>query len=292
MVRLLAAAIVLSCFSTSAWAQAQPAPPAAGTQPVTPTVKPAIRKPAARGESAGKPVIAKSGPCGLGVIVSVGDEFMVAKIGLTIFQNNEKVVPIESWGLNDLVFARVRAAAPPGVTVLRIPYSKAAFPPREETKNQWFRDERAELVDLMRRITNGTNCQRYVLVSKSISKFNDLNWTVRGIGIVDHDVPLRRRTYLFALSYIRVFDGRDFSIIRQGSALTHLDPLVKRMLLGTLILGPYSELAEASFPNNPEEAAKNLALREYARALLTTSLDKTLPFMLQSDHGQSEGRAK
>jgi hypothetical protein len=56
---------------------------------------------------------------------------------------------------------------------------------------------------------------------------------------------------------------------------------VKRMLLGTLILGPYSELAEASFPSNPEDAANNLALREYARALLTTSLDKTLPYMLR-----------
>jgi hypothetical protein len=280
MVRLLAAAIVLSCFSTSAWAQAQPTPPAAGTQPVTPTVKPAIRKPAARSESAGKPATAKSGPCGLGVIVSVGDEFMVAKIGLTRFHNSETVVPIESWGLNDLVFARVRAAAPPGMTVLRIPYSKSAFPPREAPKTL-FRDERAELVDLMRQVTNGTNCQRYVLVSKSISRFNDLAWTVRGIGVVEHDVLLRRRTYFFALSYIRVFDGRDFSIIRHGSALTHLDPLVKRMLLGTLILGPYSELAEASFPSNPEEAAKNLALREYARALLTASLDKTLPFMLR-----------
>ena len=280
MVRLLAAAIVLSCLSTSAWTQTQPTPPAAGPQSATPAAKPAIRKPP-RNEPTAKPASARSGPCSLGVIVSVGDEFMVSKIGLTIFQKKETVVSIESWGLNDLVFARVRAAAPSGATVLRIPYSKSAFPPREEAKNQWFRDEKAELVDLMRRITNGTNCQRYVLVSKSISRFNDLNWTVCGIGIVDHDVPLRHRTYLFALSYIRVFDGRDFSIIKQGSALTHLDPLVKRMLLGTLILGPYSELAEASFPSNPEDAANNLALREYARALLTTSLDKTLPYMLR-----------
>jgi hypothetical protein len=205
-------------------------PPTTGTQAAPAAVKPVIRKPVARSESPSKPASAKSGPCGLGVIVSVGDEFMVTKIGLTRFHNSETVVPIESWGLNDLVFARVRAAAPPGMTVLRIPYSKSAFPPREEPKTL-FRDERAELVDLMRQITNGKNCQRYVLVSKSISRFNDLAWTVRGIGIVDHDVTLRHRTYLFALSYIRVFDGCDFSIIRHGSALTHLDPLVKRMLL-------------------------------------------------------------
>jgi hypothetical protein len=280
MLRSFAAVIILSCFSTSAWTQVQPTPPVAGTEATQPAAKPAIRKPAARSEPAGKQASGSSGPCGLGVIVVVGDEFTVKTIGLTVFQSKETVVPI-NWGLEDLIFARVRAAAPPGLTVLRIPYNKSRFPTREEPKNQLFRDERAELVDRMRKVTQGTNCQRYVLVGNSISRFGTYSYNVRGIGIVNHDILAGHRIYFFALSYIRVFDGRDFSIIRHGSALTHVDPLVKRMLLGTLILGPYSELAEASFPNRPEEAAHNLALRECARALLTASLDKTLPYMLQ-----------
>jgi hypothetical protein len=279
MIRLLAVAIALSCLTTSASTQTQPSPPVSGTPATKPLVKPTARKPAERNESQGKAAPARSDACGLGVIVSVGDEFMVKK--LNFFNDNETMVPIESWSLNDLVFARVRAAAPPGVTVRRIPYTKSAFPPREELRNQLFRDMRAELLDLMRQITSGANCERYILVSKSISRLNDTSQTVRGIGIIDWDVPLKRRTYLFALSYIRVFNGRDFSIIRQGSALTHREPLVKRMLLGELILGPYSELAEASFPSRAEETASNLALREYARALLTASLDKTLPWMLR-----------
>ncbi len=179
MIRLLAAAIVLSCLSTSASTQPQVSPPAPGTHATKPLVKPAARKPAERNESADKPAPVRSDPCGLGVIVSVGDEFMVKKLGLNFFSDNETVVPIENWALNDLVFARVRAAAPPGVTVRRIPYTKSAFPPREELKNQLFRDMKAELVDLMRQITSGTNCQRYVLVSKSISKFNESSHTVR-----------------------------------------------------------------------------------------------------------------
>jgi hypothetical protein len=127
MLRSFAAVIVLSCFSTSAWTQVQPTPPVAGTEATKPAAKPAIRKPAARSEPAGKPASVRNGPCGLGVIVSVGDEFMVKTIGLTVFQNRETVVPIESWGLNDLVFARVRAAVPPGVTVLRIPTTNRHF---------------------------------------------------------------------------------------------------------------------------------------------------------------------
>lgn len=280
MIRLLAAVIVLSCFTTSAWTQAQPAPQATATQPATPSVKPAIRKPAVRSEPAGKPASGSSGRCGLGVIVVVGDEFTVKTIGLTIFQSKETVVPVK-WGLEDLIFARVRAAAPPGLTVVRIPYDKSRFPPREAPKNELFRDERAELVEHMRKVTEGTNCQRYVLVGNSISQFGTYRYTVRGIGIVNQDVLAAHRIYFFALSYIRVFDGRDFSIIRHGSALTHIDPLLKRMLLGTLILGPYSELAEASFPHKPEDAANNLAFREYARTLLTASLDRTLPYMLR-----------
>lgn len=278
MLRLLAAAIVLSCVSTFASAQAQPAPQTTATQPAPTTAKSAIRKPAARNQPAGKQAAGGGGSCGLGVVVVVGDQFTVKTIGLTRFQSKETVVPIH-WGLEDLIFARVRAAAP-GLTVIRIPYVKSRFPEREKP-NELFRDERAELADHMRKVTEGTNCQRYVLVGNSISRFSTYAYTVRGIGIVNQDVLVGHRIYFFALSYIRVFDGRDFSILRHGSALTHIDPLLKRVLLGTLILGPYSELAEASFPNKPEDVAGNLAFREYARALLTASLDKTLPIMLR-----------
>jgi hypothetical protein len=234
-----------------------------------------------KNSGAGTSATSRSGACGLGVVVGIGDEFMVQTRGLVVFQNKAKAVPIESWGLGDLIFARVRAAAPPGVTVLRIPYSKARFPPREAPKGQWFRNMKAELVELMREITNGTSCQRYILVSKSLSTFGTSNWTVGGLGIVDQDVLVGRRIYLFALSYIRVFDGRDFSIIRHGSALTNFDPFLKQRLLGAQVLGPYRELPVESFPGRPEDAAGDLALRDGVRAMLTESLDKTLPFMLR-----------
>jgi hypothetical protein len=274
MLRLFLAAIVLSLLSTSTSTQTLPSQPAG--QATKPPARPATRKPAERTEPAASP---RSESCGIGVIVAVGDEFMLKRIGLDFFNNHAKVVPIESWGLDDLVFARVRAAIPRNVAVRRIPYSKSVKP-REELTSQFFRDRKAEQVDVMRQITAGISCERYVLVGRSISKINDSNETVRGVGILDMDVPLRHKAYVFALSYVWVFDGRDFSIIRQGSAITKRDPLMQRMLLGELILGPYSEVVQASLPSQPGEIANNLALREYARALLTASLDKTLPWML------------
>ena len=277
MVRLLATAIVLSCLSTSASTQTPAFPPTSGTQSTESPIKSTTRKPVERNDPVAS---AKIEPCGIGIIVAVGDEFMVKRIGLDFFNDHVKVVPIESWGLNDLVFARVRAAVPRGVAVRRIPYSKSVKP-REELTNQFFRDRKAEQVDVMRQITAGTGCERYVLVGRSISRVNESKETVRGIGILDMDVPLRHKTYVFALSYIWVFNGRDFSIIRHGSAITKRDPLMQRMLLGELILGPYNEVTQASFPSRPDEIVNNLALREYARALLTASLDRTMPWMLR-----------
>lgn len=281
MVRQFVVTIILWCFSTQVWAQAPSAPPAAGTEIVKPTVKPAIRKPAARGEPDGNVPPARIGPCTLGVIVVIGDEFMVKSIGLTVFQSKETAVPITGWGLNDLIFTRVRAAAPAGATVLKIPYNPSRLPQHDAPRDSLIRNAKTELADYMREVTRGTNCQRYVQIANSISSFGSTNYTVGGFGVVDVDILLGHRVYLYALSFIRVFDGRDFSIIRQSSALINRTPLAMQRLLGALMSGPYRELPVESFPGRPEDAAGNIELRDGVRAMLTESLDKTLPFMLQ-----------
>src|SRR5579862_6519524 len=72
--------------------------------------KPAAKKPARPKPDAGAtPAAAASaprGPC-IGVIPHVGDHFAVRTVGLTVFGNDLKEIPIESWGLDDLVVARV-----------------------------------------------------------------------------------------------------------------------------------------------------------------------------------------
>jgi len=51
-------------------------------------------------------------------------------------------------------------------------------------------------------------------------------------------------------------------------------------LLGKQIGGPYRELPAESFPTRPEDAAADPTLRDGVRAMLTESLDKTLPLLL------------
>ncbi|WP_157095646.1 hypothetical protein [Bradyrhizobium sp. AT1] len=274
--RLLVITIIL-CFSTQARAQAQP-------ETAQSAVKQANGKLTTRREATGKPVPVAGGSCDVGVVVTTGDEFTVQTTGLTIFQNKKTVVPIPGWGLSDLIFARARAAIPAGMSVLRIPYNPAKFPPRNEKdtlKDRLFRDPDAELAEYMRQVAKGTNCRHYIQILNSISPIGSSNYTVRGFGILNQDVVLGRRIFLHALAFIRIFDGRDFAIVRQSSALINLDhSLAVQRFLGKLVGGPYRELPAESFPARPEDAADNLALRDGVRAMLAASLDKTLPLLL------------
>jgi hypothetical protein len=278
MFRLLAIASIATCLVAPASAQSSPAP------------KPRSAPPQASVNQQTAPTLRARASCDLGVIAAVGDEFQIKQISLSHWISEPSYVPISHWGLDDLVFERVRAAAGPRTIVQRIPYSKERFPPPKETQNALFRDREAELVEILRKITSGTSCQRFVLVGRSISRFNGSVQTVRGIGIIDLDNPLRHRTYLYALSYIRVFDGRDFAILKQGSAITEREPLLDRMVLGETISGPFREVDNAAFPSNPADAAHNLAFREAVRAMLKSSLDRTLPSMLQPSTTEASSR--
>lgn len=255
----------------------------AGAQ-TAPKTSTANGKVTARRDVTARPASTGGGSCDIGVVIATGDEFTVKSTGLTIFQNKTTAVPIPGWRLGDLMFARIRAAIPAGVSVLRIPYFPAKIPSHDSSKDtlmdRLFRDLKAELADYMREVVKGTSCRHYIQIGNSISPIGSSNYTVRGFGIINQDVLVGHRIYLYALAFIRVFDGRDFSVIRQSSALINLQPLMVQRLLGAQIGGPYRELPEASFPARPEDAAGNSALRDDVRAMLAESLDKTLPFML------------
>jgi hypothetical protein len=271
MVRVFTAAIFLSCFIVSASAQA-PSPQGAATQ----TGTPAAKKSAPKAKTSAKPV-ADSGPCQIGVIPVIGDTFVVQKVGLMVFGNELTEVSTSGWGLDDLVVARIRAAAP-GATVRKITAAKDAFAAikRPEGLSGLFHDTNADLVAAVRQIVAGTHCKRYVLVRRYGSQFSNTNQDVRGVGIVSW----AGRTYSFALTYIRVFDGEDFSIIKRGAASTDDEPAISRALMLNPIRGPSRKLEEGFFPSAPGEAVSNPALRDEIRALLAASLDQTVPAML------------
>src|SRR5882757_8567600 len=187
MIRAFVAACALSCLSASAWAQGQPAPATAAT-PSAMAVKPTVKKPAPKARISAKPPgPADSGPCQVGVISVIGDEFVVQRVGLTLFGNEYTEVPIDAWGLDDLVVTRVRAALP-NTAVRKIAYPKGTFAPYDHPAPALFRNSRDDLTAIVRQTTANAGCERYVVVTKITGQVDGTNQTNRGIGVLNRGI--------------------------------------------------------------------------------------------------------
>ena len=116
------------------------------------------------------------------------------------------------------------------------------------------------------------NCERYVLVHRHGGSQREF-----GIGISKH--YLGSKADLFAMMYIRVYDGRTFQLINEAPALMEEDTYANRFkyYLG----GPSRPIDLAMFPEKAADAAANPVLRDGVRQMLTVSLDRTLPGMLR-----------
>ena len=270
MLRVLATTFVLSFFVTSAWAQIQPAPGG----PSAP--RSVAKNPAAKAKTRAKQATpAESGPCRIGVIPVVGSKFAVQKIGLTVFNNDDADVAIESWGLDDLVVARVRAAAGSAAGVRRIAYPQDAFAAYERPAPALFRNRQDDLTAIVRQITANAGCESYVVVMKFTAQMNGTNQPLRGIGVYNRGIgSLISLTRLFANIQLTVFDGQTYAIRKK--------PFELGTALASDLAGedPLTKLDNAAFPEPPTAASTSATLRDGTRALVAAHLDKALPPLL------------
>jgi hypothetical protein len=276
MIRPLAVALLLSCLAEATWAQNQTAP-GTGAAPGAPIVKPVAKKQQPKTKPATTPTNAvENGPCRLGVIPAVGDQFVVQKVGFTVFNNEYTEVPIDAWGLDDIIVARVRAAAGGGVR--RLAYAKGAFTPYDHPQPQLFRNSQDDLTAIVRQIAANATCERYAVVTKLNGVLDGTNQTLLGVGVLNHGTRLFSRTHLFVNIHVTVFDGQTFAIHRNPSV--SFGTVLAGALEMTALRGPHRELDNALYPANAADAANSARLRDGARTLLAETLDKTLPAIL------------
>jgi hypothetical protein len=279
MVRVFVVACALSYLTASGWAQGQPATTAT---PAVAAVKPAVKKPAPKARISAKPPgPADNGPCQVGVISVIGDEFVVQRVGLTIFGNEYSEVPIEGWGIDDLVMTRVRAALP-NTAVKRITYPKGTFAPYDHPAPALFRNSRDDLTAIVRQITANAGCQRYVVVTKLTGQVDGTNQTHRGIGVLNRGIGTGAlsHTSLFTDVDVSIFDGQTFAPHKNTF---NLEGSLKRALLGEWARDPLSKLENDAFPEPAAVAAASATLRDRTRSLLTAVLDKTLAASLKEE---------
>jgi hypothetical protein len=277
MLRIVAIALMAACLTGPAWAQAQPVQ-AQSAQPAAKSIakKPATKsKPAKRVESSPP---ADSGPCSLGVIPVIGNQLSVEKFGVTVFETEENEVPIEGWGLDDLVMARVRAATGADPTVRRISYSNGVFEPYYNPTSRFLPDPRESLSSIVRSVTASTNCARYLVVTRSVDKIPNSNLTLKGIGTYNQGLgSLIRHSHLFANISINLIDGQSYEKISTFSADTG-SRLSETMRLTE---DPLKKLDNSDFPDPPSAASNSAVLRERIRTLVAAKLDRDLPNYLK-----------
>jgi len=261
---VLAAALVSYALLSPTGGQVQPAP-----KPEV--VRPAVKKPATVAPRG--PV--EAGPCQIGVIPIAGDLFMVEKFGPLKFLDKYTRTSVAAWALDDLVVSRVRAAAP-GSSVRRIPYTPKELRSggRREQNSLFARYREAAAVgSFVQFLAPRLRCERYVVVHRHGGAQREY-----GIGVSQY--PYDGPVHLFAMMFIRVYDGKTFEVIKEAPALMTEDTYIERLRHYPLG-GPSTLLDRAMFPEKPADAVNNPVLREGVRTMLTKSLDKTLPSLLQ-----------
>ena len=272
MVRSFAMLLLVSCLAAPAFAQNQPAQassPAATSKSVGKKSPPGPKPPK-------QATATETGPCAIGVIAAIGDHFSVQHVGLTVFGNELIEVPIEPWGIDDLVVTRVRAAAGGSTAVHRIVYAKGAFDRYYHPPSQLFSKPDNDLPTIVRTITASSHCDRYLVVTKSSGQYGGTNQTMDGLGVVTNSSSGMFNTgALFAYVQVTVFDGQSFAIRE--------DPLgtVGARLAASLSKDDsIQQLKDFEPPATPEATINNARLRDGARALLSAKLDRILPAYL------------
>ena len=223
-----------------------------------------------------KPNAADSGKC-IGVISAIGEDLIIKKIGITVFGNEQRTAPIDSWHIDDIVANKVSAFLSKGSTVRRITYPKGAFSSLEENHSLFYNGN-DDLLGIVRRVTSSTRCDHYVVIVKTGHILANSNQSIYGLGILETNSLLGSTDYIHALFAIKVYDGQTFAIIGQKAVFIERRNLLSDFT-GPAIHGPYRTVDQSWWPQS--DAAQSTKLKDGIRSLVEQALDATMPDILR-----------
>jgi hypothetical protein len=206
----------------------------------------------------------------VGVISAVGHTFALQKIGITVFGNELKEVPIGSWGIDDAVASRVGAVLSPRYKVKRIAVPQGMFAAYE--KPAAFSSSDAELQGIVRRLAASQGCDLVIVVTRSGISWGSSNQVVVGLGLLEAGGLINAgNVTLFAVTAVSLYDGRTFE------RLTWQRPQfqIGGSMMGG-INGPHRTLERSWWPATPQ-AVHNDKLKSATRALVEQSVAATIP---------------
>jgi hypothetical protein len=200
---------------------------------------------------------------------------VVDKFGLTVFGNEHDEV-VTNWGLDDLIFERVRTAAGTALPVRRITYSPGAFEPFYHPRSRFLPDPRDGLSAIVQGIAGNAGCERYLVITRFAGQLPDTNLTLDGVGVYNRGLGnIVRHTALFANIALTLLDGQTYA------KQERLGFLLAANFKASLTESPLVMLPNESFPEPAATATGSVILRDQTRALVAAKVDRLLPGYLK-----------
>ena len=207
----------------------------------------------------------------VGIISAVGDTLTVTKAGLSGPGNGQRVYPIESWGIDDLIVSRASALLSRRFQPRPVTYRRTAFAALERSNPvvvvNLLRKDR--IGDLVRTEASPQGLDAYVVITKGTSMYGNGGRSVGGIGITNHSALLKSYNQIHALYVVTVIDGHKFSVLEKRSAA----PLDNTEIVR---LGGPSRMVDDTLLPTATGAAGSEKLKEAVTDLIERSLPATL----------------
>jgi hypothetical protein len=154
----------------------------------------------------------------VGIVSAVGDQFTLARAGLTGLDSSSRRVSIASWGLDDLIAQRVGEALSIRFQVQPVSYPRASFAAIQESAITGVNLVRGDpFKKLVQTEISPQGLDAYVVITKAKANFGG-NRKVEGLGLITYRTLLESFSLVHALYEIRVVDGRTFDIIEKSAA--------------------------------------------------------------------------
>jgi hypothetical protein len=206
----------------------------------------------------------------IGIVSAIGDKLYLRKVGITAFGNDSQEFAIDSWGIDDLMIAKIRAALAPRFDVRPVTYRRAvfaAFPDRTGILAQYFRP------DLVRTEVSPQGLDAYLVVLKSERQYGRTNQILQGLGTVEGNSLFGSIIYVHAYYDIVVVDRHDFKTKSQT-----ISTIPGQQKFGDLMGSPYRQVDASWWPSS-RDAASNQRLKGVVVELIDQSLPGTLQRM-------------
>jgi hypothetical protein len=207
----------------------------------------------------------------IGIISAIGDKFYLRKVGFTVFGNESEEMAVESWGIDELMTSKIRAALAGRFDVRPVKYRRAAFADAQNTLAIGVESLRGETV---RTEVTPQGLDAYLIVTKTAAPYGQTNQMLTGLGIVEGFKFGDPLVYVYTFYSISLVDGHDWTLSRGTFATVPGEP----GMFGPRLKGASRELDKSWWPTS-RDAASNQRLKGVVVELIDQSLPGTLQKM-------------